>query len=323
MEYATLAQRFAATLIDSAVLFFALVIMLRFAASMGALELPDPATTSPFDIQSFFESLSSARLTPPTWVYFAMYGLLFGYYAVLEGLTGGSLGKLALGLRVRMDDGSEPTGTAIVVRNLVRVAEAFVWYIPAGISCLLSSRNKRLGDYAAGTVVVRRTTALVVRRGALPLSKAPSPPRTTAVHDSAPPLPAAAPVEPSPQEAIALLKAAALAARGAHAMYLRFSEVELAKERPATSTASDSEPQYSPEYVAAWYSLADAVLAMNEARATAIAASTRAGSNLDAALVAQPDLVYLLRELAPYLAEDATERLHEAYMRVVQGETQK
>ena len=146
MQYASLNRRVLATLIDSVVLFFALVVMLGIAASAGAIQLPEPGTTNPFSIDT----------TVPTWTYFATYGLLFAYYAVLEGLTGASLGKHALGTVVRMDDGSAPTPTAIVVRNLVRIPEALFWYIPAGISCALSGSNKRLGDHAAATVVVLR-----------------------------------------------------------------------------------------------------------------------------------------------------------------------
>ena len=314
MHYASLSRRVLATLIDSVVLFFALVVMLGIAASAGAIQLPEPGTTNPFSIDT----------TVPTWTYFATYGLLFAYYAVLEGLTGASLGKHALGMRVRMDDGSAPTRTAVVLRNLIRIPEALFWYIPAGISCALSGSNKRLGDHAAATVVVLRATVPAASRGTQPVAPAPSPVQAAAAADSDPPLPApTTPLEPSLPDALAHFKAAVLATRGAHGTYLRFSELELAKERPdARAIADADEPEYSPEYIAAWYSLSDAVHAMNAARGAAEAASSRADTDFDAALTAQPDLAYLLRELAPYLAPDAHEHLHEAYMSVVRGETE-
>lgn len=311
MQYASLARRIAATLLDSVVLFFALVIMLGIAASAGAIQLPEPGTTNPFSIDT----------TVPTWTYFATYGLLFFYYAVLEGLTGGSLGKHALGTRVRMDDGSTPTGTAIVVRNLIRIPEALFWYIPAGVSCALSGTNKRLGDHAAATVVVLRASVPAGSNRPQPAGPVPSPPPPPAVTGSEPP--PAAPLEPSLPDALAHFKATVFATRGAHGAYLRFSELELAKERQeALSTVEEAEPEYSPEYVAAWYSLSDAVHAMSAARAAAEAAASRAGTDLAAAVAAQPDLAHLLRELAPYLAPDAHEHLHEAYMSVVRGETE-
>jgi uncharacterized RDD family membrane protein YckC len=315
MQYASLARRIIATLIDSVVLFFALVVMLGIAAAMGAVKLPEPGTTNPFSMDA----------TMPAWTYFATYGLLFGYYAVLEGLTGGSVGKHALGTMVRMDDGSIPTGSAIVVRNLIRIPEALFWYIPAGVSCILSGRNKRLGDHAAATVVVLRATAPQAARGAQTVVPAPPPVSASAEaspdQSSQPPAPPAPP-EPSLYDALAHLKATVLATRGAHETYRRFSELELAKERPAAlETADEADPDYSPEYVAAWYSLSDAVHAMDAARVTAEAAGARADTDLETALAAQPDLAYLVRELAPYLAADAHEHLHEAYMSVLRGET--
>jgi hypothetical protein len=45
---------------------------------------------------------------------------------------------------------------ASLIRNLIRVGEALVgYYILAAISALISPENKRLGDLAAGTIVVR------------------------------------------------------------------------------------------------------------------------------------------------------------------------
>jgi uncharacterized RDD family membrane protein YckC len=308
--YAGLSWRFAATVVDTAAIFFCMLVLMAAAAAIGALELPDPNTTNPFDFEA-------TRATMPTWLYFATYGVLFAYYALLEGLIGASLGKLAFGLRVRMDDGRPATPTAIVVRNLIRIPEALFWYIPSGISCALSSQKKRLGDHAARTIVVRKT-------GAAPQAGSPA---GRVVLNAAPP-PSAAPVPaasgtsssqaslPGPAASLAALKAAVLAARGAHDTFLRFSERELTKE----PEAGGGEPHYSPEYVAAWYSLADAVHDMNEAWSAATAVCRHAGTTLDAAIAAQPDLVYLLRQLAPYLAEDAGEHLHEAYVAVVRSE---
>lgn len=308
MRYASLGLRFAATMIDTLVLFSALVALLLIAAAAGALELPDPATTSPF----------SSDLVIPSWIYVVTYSMLFGYYALLEAFTGGSLGKLALGLRVRMDDGREPTTAAIVVRNLLRIPEVLFWYIPAGVSCLISKRNKRLGDFAAGTVVVHRDTAPTFDRGAEPLVQVPPAPRDAAALEAASPATLGPPAELDVAGVLAQFKVTVFATRGAHDTYLHFSEIELARE---TTTGEDVTPEYSAEYVAAWYSLSEAVLAMNEARTTAAAACARSGTDLDAALEPQRDLAYLLRQLAPYLEPGAGEHLHDAYMRVVRGET--
>jgi uncharacterized RDD family membrane protein YckC len=79
------------------------------------------------------------------------------YPTVLETLTRGrSLGKLAMGLRVVRDDAGPITAQQAFVRALIGVVEIYALSGgPAFFSCLLSSRGKRLGDYAAGTYVVR------------------------------------------------------------------------------------------------------------------------------------------------------------------------
>jgi hypothetical protein len=207
------------------------------------------------------------------------------------------------------------------MRNLVRVPEAWLLYIPAGISCLASKKRQRLGDHAGRTVVVRRVSAATMTGGGTTLSgpatwpatpPAPTDGTIPAVPTSAPATYAPAPA-PSPgvSETLASLKTAALAARGAHLNYLRFSELEL-----ATTPDPAAEPGYSPEYVSAWYTLADAVIALQKARADADSAAARAHTTLSAAAVDQPDLLHLFGELEPYLAAGSDEQVHEAFLRV-------
>ena len=70
--------------------------------------------------------------------------------------NGQTPGKKLLGLRVVRDGGYPIDFGASLIRNLIRVGEQLVgYYILAAISALLSSENKRLGDLAAGTIVVR------------------------------------------------------------------------------------------------------------------------------------------------------------------------
>lgn len=87
----------------------------------------------------------------------------------LETLTRGrSLGKLALGLRAVRDDGGPISFQHALVRALVGFVEIYAFTgAPAFFSIMLSGRGKRLGDYAAGTYVVRDR---------VPLHLAPPPP---------------------------------------------------------------------------------------------------------------------------------------------------
>src|SRR5687767_9535403 len=74
---------------------------------------------------------------------------------------GKSLGKWAFGLRAVRDDAGPISFQHAFVRALVGVVEIYLFAgTPAFFSMLLSSRGKRLGDYAAGTYVVRERIRL-------------------------------------------------------------------------------------------------------------------------------------------------------------------
>jgi len=83
---------------------------------------------------------------------------LWGYFTLFEALNGGRTpGKQALGVRVVMDTGHSITPRAAVIRNLVRLIDSYlpIPFGPALISIFLHPSNKRPGDMAAGTIVVR------------------------------------------------------------------------------------------------------------------------------------------------------------------------
>jgi uncharacterized RDD family membrane protein YckC len=83
-------------------------------------------------------------------------GLIVGYPLLFESLTNGRTpGKMALGLRVVRDDGGSGRFRHALVRALVGVLE--IWILPfvAVLTSLASTRGKRVGDFLAGTVVVR------------------------------------------------------------------------------------------------------------------------------------------------------------------------
>lgn len=83
--------------------------------------------------------------------------ILVGYPVAMETLTRGrTVGKLALGLRVTRDDGGAIRFRHALARGLAAVVEI---YLTSGaiavLVSLLSAEGKRVGDYLAGTVVVR------------------------------------------------------------------------------------------------------------------------------------------------------------------------
>lgn len=79
----------------------------------------------------------------------------FIYYWLAEAFLGGTVGKLALGMRVRMADGS-PLGIApSLIRNLLRIIDGLFFYLVAAFMVWFSPARQRLGDRVAGTVVVK------------------------------------------------------------------------------------------------------------------------------------------------------------------------
>ncbi|GAC1592785.1 MAG: hypothetical protein NVS3B28_22000 [Candidatus Velthaea sp.] len=83
--------------------------------------------------------------------------VFFGYFIIFElWWSGRTPGKRAVGIRVVRDAGFPIDAGASVIRNLVRVLElGFGFYAVSAIVALISRENKRLGDFAAGTIVVR------------------------------------------------------------------------------------------------------------------------------------------------------------------------
>jgi len=109
---------------------------------------------------------SASGLGPALVAYFA---LTWGYGAVCEAFWNGrTAGKWLVGARVVTDQGVPITGAQAVLRNLVGVVDGPLpfFFLPSLACMALSPRFQRLGDLAAGTMVVvegRRAQSGVVR----------------------------------------------------------------------------------------------------------------------------------------------------------------
>jgi len=96
-----------------------------------------------------------------TWVFagviLALFAVNVGYFAAFEALWRGQTpGKRLVGLRVLDVSGRPVSVYSAILRNLVRVVDQFPAIYAVGIvSVMVTSRHQRLGDLAAGTVVVR------------------------------------------------------------------------------------------------------------------------------------------------------------------------
>lgn len=107
------------------------------------------------------------------------------YPVVFELAAGGATpGKRVLGLRVVMDSGLPVTPAASVTRNLLRAADFLPAVYAFGAFSMLMRRDfKRLGDLAAGTLVVYASTTKL--HGDVPKAQPVAPARPLTPHEQA------------------------------------------------------------------------------------------------------------------------------------------
>ena len=124
-------------------------------------------------------------LLPLGWAFvgIVIFILVWGYYVFFEGLRDGQTpGKRRMGIRVVHDGGFPVTVRGAAVRNLLRIIDiqpAPSWAL-GGLTMMLHPQTKRLGDLAAGTVVVRdRTGQPIPEEAARPAAAPLGPPRLT------------------------------------------------------------------------------------------------------------------------------------------------
>lgn len=141
-ELADLGSRFLALTADAAVLLLALGGLV--AAATGArrwLDLPD-----------LLGGIGAATLLLLGFV------VLWGYFVYFEGFREGRTpGKKWTGLRVVHEGGHPLTLRGAAIRNLLRIVDVqpAITCLVGGVSMMLHPRTQRLGDMAAGTLVVR------------------------------------------------------------------------------------------------------------------------------------------------------------------------
>jgi uncharacterized RDD family membrane protein YckC len=107
------------------------------------------------DSQAETEDSASFNLSlegGPALIYFIV---VLAYYFVMEAATGKTLGKMIMGLRVQALDGAY-TPMKAFLRNLLRVIDGLPFlYLLGLLLVVLSKRKQRLGDMAAGTIIVK------------------------------------------------------------------------------------------------------------------------------------------------------------------------
>ncbi|HKP11094.1 MAG TPA: RDD family protein, partial [Blastocatellia bacterium] len=88
-----------------------------------------------------------------------VFGIYWGYFVAFETLWSGQTpGKRWMRLRVVREDGRPVRFFEVFVRNLLRLVVDFMplpTYAVGVIAIIFSARSKRIGDFVAGTVVVK------------------------------------------------------------------------------------------------------------------------------------------------------------------------
>jgi uncharacterized membrane protein SpoIIM required for sporulation/uncharacterized RDD family membrane protein YckC len=138
-------SRFVAFLYDATVIIAGILSLIAIVTLFDLIGLPDIA----------FPFLSALLVL-------AVFLIFWGYFSFFEGFREGQTpGKRHFGLRVVHEGGYPLTLRGAAVRNLVRIVDwqpMPSWGI-GGLLVLLHPRAQRLGDMAAGTIVVRERTA--------------------------------------------------------------------------------------------------------------------------------------------------------------------
>ena len=185
-------SRVAAALIDYFLCLLLLILMFVGLATLGAGRMVSVGGTSS-------EAWALALIV------LVQFFVLWGYYVLWEGLADGQTpGKRYMRLRVVSDGGYSVSFAASAIRNLVRIVDMQpVITYGVGITSILGTKQgKRLGDLAAGTLVVREqlvhlgvgggARATRIGNGERSLADAQDRPGTAKDTDGASPVPASA-----------------------------------------------------------------------------------------------------------------------------------
>jgi uncharacterized RDD family membrane protein YckC len=109
---------------------------------------------------------------------FGSFVVVFGYFWISEALfSGQTLGKRAFRLRVVGDRGEPLTWVQAGIRNVIRIVDFLPYGYGVGVIVLFANgRGKRLGDLAAGTIVVKDSDSVGLWQLARPAFRLPPPP---------------------------------------------------------------------------------------------------------------------------------------------------
>jgi uncharacterized RDD family membrane protein YckC len=92
------------------------------------------------------------RLYNEDFLVFVVFAL--AYYIGFEAITAATPGKMMMGLRVIKVNGEACGLREVLIRNLLRIVDGFFFYVVAVVAIAITQKRQRIGDLAAGTLVV-------------------------------------------------------------------------------------------------------------------------------------------------------------------------
>jgi uncharacterized RDD family membrane protein YckC len=89
------------------------------------------------------------------WFFLLVFLVYWGYFVLFETwMNGQTPGKKYMRIRVVQQEGGGVSFPAVAIRNLLRAVDILGLYAVAGMAMFLTKKVQRLGDLAAGTVVI-------------------------------------------------------------------------------------------------------------------------------------------------------------------------
>jgi uncharacterized RDD family membrane protein YckC len=159
-EVAGIGNRFIAALIDSAIIFMALFLLnLLVVVGLGIMDNMESVPVGADESLDWVEGFIIAAYALINFLIF------WGYYVLFEYLWNGQTpGKRMVHIRVVRMDGNPAGIVEVMVRNLVRIVD----FLPSGyglglLVMFFNQEARRLGDFAAGTLVIKERADLQLR----------------------------------------------------------------------------------------------------------------------------------------------------------------
>ena len=96
-----------------------------------------------------------AQRMVPWWIGLLYFVIYIGYFTLLEGSKGQTIGKMITKIKVVREDGGKIDMNQALTRNILRIIDGLFAYLIGAILIWRSDKKQRLGDNIAKTIVIK------------------------------------------------------------------------------------------------------------------------------------------------------------------------